>query len=313
MAESEEPGSPTSLSPTGERRRGRGGRKGRPAFGLLVGMAIVFRIGRSLADDVARAQFGWGGVAAVAVLGIALVVGWRMWHRRRSRAAGGEFTAEAVIAQIEASELGPPAFPEDGTLLGASVLVINQHAKILEVHTDYDIFGSAGQQLGTVRQIGQSRTKAVARILTVFDQFFTHHFDVLDAHGQPVIRLTRPRKVFLTKLHVFDGHDWYLGTIRQRNVFWKIRFEIVDLHGQVVGQLRAENLRAWDFQVLDRTGRLVAEVVKSWEGWGRTAFTRADHYVVKVHEPLVEPMRRLTMAAAIAADVALKQDARGLG
>jgi hypothetical protein len=54
-------------------------------------------------------------------------------------------------------------------------------------------------------------------------------------------------------------------------------------------------------------------VVKSWEGWGRTAFTRADHYVVRVHEPLVEPMRRLTIAAALAADLALKQDARGLG
>jgi uncharacterized protein YxjI len=287
-------------------------RKGRPAFGALVVVAVVVRLGRELAANVAGSRYGLLGLAGIILLGLAAVVGWRSFHRWRTQSAGGEFTPQSVAEQIAASELGGPAFAEDGTLLGASVFVVNQHAKILEVNTDYDVFGSDGQPLGTVRQIGQSRGKAVARIFTTFDQFFTHHFDVLGADGLPVLRLTRPRKVFRTKLHVFDGHDWFLGTIRQQNIFWKIRFEIVDLYGQVVGHLRAENLRAWDFEVADRDGRVVANVVKSWEGWGRTAFTRADHYVVRIHEPLVEPMRRLTIAAALAVDLALKQDARGL-
>jgi hypothetical protein len=299
----------TMEDPVEQRER----RKGRPAFGLLVVAAIVVRFGRQMATDVAGSRYGLLGFLGVIVLGVAVVVGWRGFHRWRARSAGGEFTSQSVTDQIAASQLGEPAFPEDGTLLGASILVVNQHAKILEVNTDYAVFGSDGQRLGTIRQIGQSRGKAVARILTGFDQFFTHHFDVLGPDGLAVMRLTRPRKLFLTKLHVFDGHNWFLGTIRQKNVFWKIRFEIVDLYGQVVGHLRAENLRAWDFEVLDRYGRRVANVVKSWEGWGRTAFTRADHYVVRVHEPLVEPMRRLTIAAALAADLALKQDARGLG
>ena len=263
---------------------------------------------------VARSQFGVLGVVLAGAAGLALVLLWRLVQLLRIRARDGtEFTTDVVARQIAESGVGSPAFEEDGTLLGASVLAVNQHSKILEVETTYGVFGSAGSPLGSVRQIGQSRGKQVARIVTGFDQFFTHHFDVLDIDGRVVLRLTRPRKVFLTRLHVYDGANTYLGTIRQLNVFWKIRFAIVDAAGVVVGHLRAENVRAWDFHVDDVAGRNLATVVKTWEGWGRTAFTRADHYVVRIHVTLADPLRRLTLAAALATDLALKQDARGLG
>jgi uncharacterized protein YxjI len=236
---------------------------------------------------------------------------WRLDQRRRVRARGGaEFTGESVVEQLANSGLGPPAFEEDGSLLGASLLVVNQRTKVLEVNTEYDVFGADGRPLGAIRQIGQSRGKQVARLFTSFDQYFTHHFEVLDVTGRTVLRMTRPRKIFLTKLHVFDGADRFVGTIRQRNVFWKIRFELVDAAGEVVGFLRAENVRAWDFRVLDRYERPIAELVKSWEGWARTAFTRADRYAVRIGEVLPEPLRQLTVAAALGVDVALKQDAR---
>ena len=86
---------------------------------------------------------------------------------------------------------------------------------------------------------------------------------------------TRPRKVFLTKLHVFAGDNRYIGTIRQQNVFWKIRFSLHDEIGRIVGHLRAENVRAWDFHIYDLDERPAATIAKSWEGWSRTAFTRA--------------------------------------
>jgi uncharacterized protein YxjI len=283
-------------------------------FGTLVVAVVVARVGREVLERVAFSRFGILGIVLVGAAGIALVVLWRLAQRLRIRARDGtEFTPEIVARQIAESRVGPPAFEEDGTLLGASILAVNQHSKILEVQTAYGVFGSTGLPLGSVRQIGQSRGKQVARLLTGFDQYFTHHFDVLDIDGRVVLRLTRPRKVFLTKLHVYDGGDRYLGTIRQVNVLWKIRFAIVDAGGVVVGHLRAKNVRAWDFHVDDTAGRNVATVVKSWEGWGRTAFTRADRYVVRVHVPLPEPMRQLTLAAALATDLALKQDARGLG
>jgi hypothetical protein len=305
------PGGP---GPTGGRdgRRGRAGRKGRPTFGAVVVFAIVFRVGRDVVERIVASRWGFLGVIAVALAFILIVVAWRAFERRRIRTRGGvEFTPELVTKQIAESELGPPAFPEDGTVLGASLLVVNQNSKIVEINTTYEVFGSNGARLGTVRQIGQSRAKMVARIVTSLDQFFTHHFEVLDLAGRPVLRMTRPRKIFLTKLHVFAGDNRYIGTIRQENVFWKIRFSLQDEIGRVVGQLRAENVRAWDFHVYDAHGRNIATMAKTWEGWSRTAFTRADRYVVRVHQMLPYPLRELAITAALATDLALKQDTRG--
>lgn len=289
------------------------GRRGRPAFGIVVAVALFGRLGREVVERVAWSSYGWVGLLGVIALVFAVIVGWRLVVRARVRARGGvEFTPELVARQIADSGLGGPAFDEDGTLLGASVLVVNQRPKVLEAKTEYELFGSDGAPVGAIRQIGQSRAKLAARIFTGFDQYFTHHFEIRDVEDRPVLRVTRPRKVFRTKLHVFTGDDRYLGTIQQQNIFWKIRFGIVAAGGATIAQLRAENLRAWDFTIYDVLDRPVASVVKSWEGWARTALTRADHYVVRVHMPLPEPLRQLTLAAALAADLALKQDARGI-
>jgi uncharacterized protein YxjI len=299
--------------PPARPRRGSAGRRGRPAFGVVVVVAVAARFGRDVIERAAVSRYGGAGLLAVAAAAVAVMVGWRLAMRARARAQGGvEFTPEFVVRQTADSGLGGPAFEEDGTLLGASMLVVNQRPKVLEAKTDYEVFASNGAPIGAIRQIGQSRAKLAARVLTGLDQYFTHHFDILDVEGRPVLRATRPRKVFRTKLHVFTGEDHYLGTIRQQNVFWKIRFDIAAAGGASVAQLRAENLRAWDFTIYDMLDRPVATVVKSWEGWARTAFTRADHYVVRVHVRLPDPLRQLVLAAALATDLALKQDARGI-
>jgi hypothetical protein len=280
----------------------------------VIAFAIVFRGGREVVERVAFSRYGFVGVIVAGAAALVLLLAWRADQRRRARKRGGvEVTPEMVAKQLADSGLGAPAFVEDGTLLGASLMVVNQRPKILEINTEYDVSGSDAQPLGAIRQFGQTRGKQVARLLTAFDQLFTHHFELLDNAGQPVLRLTRPRKLFLSKVHVFDGADRFLGTIRQENVFWKIRFQLVDAAGNVVGGMRAQNVRAWDFQVHDSLGREVATVIKSWEGWARTALTRADRYVVRIHEPLPYPLRHLALATALTADIALKQDARGVG
>jgi hypothetical protein len=71
--------------------------------------------------------------------------------------------------------------------------------------------------------------------------------------------------------------------------------------------------RAWDWDILDEAGEVVGTIFKSWEGWGRTAFTRADRYFVRIERPLPEPLRTLAASGALTIDLALKQDARGFG
>ena len=48
-------------------------------------------------------------------------------------------------------------------------------------------------------------------------------------------------------------------------------------------------------------------ITKTWAGWAKERFTKADNYVVQMHRPLEEPLRSLVIAAALALDVELKQ------
>ena len=78
-----------------------------------------------------------------------------------------------------------------------------------------------------------------------------------------------------------------------------------------MGAIRAQNWRAWNFVVTDAAGATVARITKTWEGLAKTLLTTADNYVLEIVGPLEDPLRSLVVAAALAVDTALKQDARG--
>jgi hypothetical protein len=280
--------------------------KRRPAFAFVVLAAVALRAGREFLPL-------WLALAVTGLLLLAMVA-WRLVVRARAQRNGGsEMTPERLRRQVADSGVAPPAFEEDGTLLGASVLIVNQRSKLIEVITEYEIFDTQGRTLGHVRQIGQGRFKRALRLFGPWDQFFTHHFDVVGSDGSVVLRLTRPRKIFKSRLEVFDGSDQFVGRLIQANVFGKINFGLYSAAGESVGSLRAENWRAWDFHVALPSGIEIASITKTWEGALRTAFTGADHYVVRIHQRLGDPVRQLVLAAALTVDLALKQDARGIG
>jgi uncharacterized protein YxjI len=199
-----------------------------------------------------------------------------------------------------------------GTIFTEPVLVVNQKAKLIEVNNEYAIFDQNGLQIGSVREIGQSKAKKVLRVLTSVDQFLTHKLEVVDTHGNVQLALTRPAKIMKSKVLVHDGQGTELGTIVQQNAVGKIRFGL-ESGGQTHGMIAAENWRAWNFSITDAAGEEVARITKKWEGLAKTMFTTADNYVVEIHRPLVDPLRSLVVAAALAVDTALKQDSRGLG
>ena len=197
-----------------------------------------------------------------------------------------------------------------GTLFSEPVLVVNQRAKLIELNNEYAISDQHGNQIGAVRQVGQSTGKQVLRALTSFDQFLTHKLQVVDGHGRVVLQLTRPGKVMKSKVHVQDGNGAEVGTVVQENVMGKIRF---GLHagGAKVGSINGENWRAWNWNITDHTGTEVARITKTYAGLARAVFTQADNYVVQIHRPLTGPLQALVVASSVSVDTALKQDARG--
>ena len=198
-----------------------------------------------------------------------------------------------------------------GTLFTEPILVVNQKTKLIELVTEHRVFDQHGNQIGSIAQVGQSQLKKAARFVSNLDQFLTHTYEIRDANEQPLLVLTRPRKVFKSRFTLARPDGTPVGEITQKNVFGKIRMHLV-ADGKEVGMIQAENWRAWNFHIKDAAGEEVARITKTWEGFAKTMFTQADNFVVQIHRPLEDPLRSLVIASALCIDTALKQDDRGL-
>ena len=199
-----------------------------------------------------------------------------------------------------------------GTLFTERVLVVNQKMKLIELQNEYAVFDGDGRKIAVVREVGQTTAKKALRLLTSFDQFLTHKLQVADLSGNVLITLTRPAKVMKSTIIVGDGTGNEVGKIVQRNIIGKIHFAY-EAGGEIVGHIRGENWRAWNWSLQDAAGNEVGRITKTWEGVAKTLFTTADNYVVTLDQDLTEPLRTLVIASALGVDTALKQDNRGLG
>ncbi len=196
-------------------------------------------------------------------------------------------------------------------VLSAPVLVVSQKVKIVEVTNEYAVSDEEGKPLAAVVEVGQTGLRKAVRLLTSWDQYFTHRLEIRSPEGEVVLRLTRPAKFVRSKVIVEDPAGSEVGRIVQQNSLGKIRFAMLT-GGRQIAELRAENWRAWDFAVVDETGTELARIKKTWEGLAKTVFTNADNYVVRIHRPLEGPLSCLVIASALTVDTALKQDSRGL-
>jgi uncharacterized protein YxjI len=111
-------------------------------------------------------------------------------------------------------------------LLERDRLVFNQKAKLIELNAEFAIRDTDGNQIGAIKQEGQSRAKKLVRALTKLDQFMTHTLSVYDAGGAKVVELTRPAKILKSTVVVRDGSGAEAGRIVQKNAIGKIRFSL---------------------------------------------------------------------------------------
>ncbi|MEU2227639.1 MULTISPECIES: phospholipid scramblase-related protein [unclassified Streptomyces] len=202
--------------------------------------------------------------------------------------------------------------PGGGTLFTEPVLVVNQKAKLIELTNEYKVMDQSGREIGSVTQVGQGVLRKILRFVSSLDQFLTHKLEIRDAHGRPQLLLTRPAKIFKSRVIVTRPDGSPVGEIVQKNMIGKINFAMT-VNGQQVGAIKAENWRAWNFAIVDHADNEVARITKTWEGLAKTLFTTADNYVLQIHYQLPEPLLSLVVATALTVDTALKQDARGWG
>ena len=230
---------------------------------------------------------------------------------------GNEGRADLIHEQVHGAGhrgvgVGAAVEGGGGTIFDEPILVVNQKAKVIELNNQYSVFDQHGRQLAAVNQVGQSTAKKVARLLTSLDQYMSHQLQAVDAQGNVLMTITRPAKFLKSTVIVADGQGREVGKIVQENAIGKINFSLV-ADGQMLGSIRAQNWRAWNFQIVDHQGIEIARITKTWEGLAKTMFTTADNYVVQIAHRTPEPLNTLVVASALSVDTALKQDSRGLG
>jgi hypothetical protein len=221
-------------------------------------------------------------------------------------------TPQQVQRQLaEKAGITPGQGTGGGTVFTEPVLVVNQKTKLIELTNEYSVYDQNGRQIAAVKEVGQSALKKIVRFVGEYDQYFTHRLEVRDLEGRPVLLITRPAKFLKSKVIVEKPGIGEVGRLVQLNAIGKIRFGLMQGDRQI-GELRAENWRAWDFAIVDDSGVEVARVKKTFEGLAKTLFTSADNYVVRIHRELRDPLLSLVVASALTVDTALKQDSRGL-
>lgn len=223
-----------------------------------------------------------------------------------------------------------------GTLLTENVLVVNQKAKLIGSTLAYDVFDQNGQQLGSFQEVRRDlATKMGDKMRGRTDSNRSFRFQVVDVHGRVLLALSRPEQWFTATSSIsIEGPDGIaMGHITRETTSLRDAFTSLALDdrsrrlasatdgakklghvrfgleagGRRLGSLYATNRNAWEFAILDESGVDVGKVTKTWAGWTKERFTKADNYVVQMKESIEDPLRSLVVAAALAIDVALKQ------
>jgi uncharacterized protein YxjI len=193
-------------------------------------------------------------------------------------------------------------------LLALPVLVVEQKKKVLDASTDYSLFDQDGDRVGHVRQVDQGAGQRLLRFVSNFDKYLKFSFEVIDASGAVLLRLTRPAKVLKSRLIVESGAGVAVGEIVQTNMLGKINFAL-ESEGVLVGEMMGQSWRDKKFTIKDPQANRVGDISKRWEGL-RGVFHSEDKYVVRLEPHAPEPLRTLAIAASVCLDVALHHEER---
>ena len=194
-------------------------------------------------------------------------------------------------------------------LFKEQVLVVKQKPKVFEVKAEYAIYDDAGHPLAAVHEVGHSFAKRALGGKNYY-QDATRRLEVVDPLGRVLIRLHRPNKFMRSKMLVTDDSGVQLGSISQKTfdfvaiVGMRISFTL-ESGGQSVGSITADNVNASDCAIRDEAGVEVAVIARKWAA--KSVITKADNYVLRIQQPLEEPLRSLVIASVFAIDITLRQ------
>ena len=210
--------------------------------------------------------------------------------------------------------------PDDPTamaltgLLAEPVLVVERFVEIGRRWSDRTVHRGDGTRAGMLRRATAAAAEGlgVNRTLVVPDPKLNDIVELVDDQDALVLTMIRPIGAPRSSVEVRDseGHD--AGRILQQNPRpGETTYAFTGPSGQFVGDLQAENWVGWDLRIFDNRARVVATITRDWEGLDLSGFPRPDDYVVRIEQPLHEPLRTLVVACALSLEVAVRPDPLG--
>jgi scramblase len=126
-----------------------------------------------------------------------------------------------------------------------------------------------------------------------------------------VLTLTRPLGVQRVSVQVRDSDGEDAGRITQQSLRGnETTYAFLGPNGGYLGELQSDNWLSWDMRVVDSRGRRVATITRDFAGLDRNKFSKPDDYVVRISQPVHEPLRTLVVACALSLEVTVRADAR---
>ena len=129
-----------------------------------------------------------------------------------------------------------------------------------------------------------------------------------------MLSLLRPVGAPKSTVVVRDAEGRDAGRIAQQNVrSGATTFALLGPNSAFLGDLQAENWVAWDLWIEDTSGRRVASITRDWDGLDRSGFASTDGYIVRIAQPVPEPLRRWWSPPPLSLEVAVRPEPRGSG
>jgi hypothetical protein len=193
-------------------------------------------------------------------------------------------------------------------LLSEDVLVVERFTDMRRRWSDRTVQRADGTRAGMLRRAAPVAAPSPAlRSMVVRDHTRYDIVELVDDTGTVVLTLNRPIDVQKSSVEVLDNLGQDAGRIVQQNLRrGETTYAFLGPNGGFVGDLRAENWVGWDLRVYNNHGREVATITRDWGGLDLASFPRPDDYVVRIHQPLHEPLRTLVVSCALSLEIVVR-------
>jgi Scramblase len=184
-------------------------------------------------------------------------------------------------------------------------IFVKQRISVMKLTSSYELIDPETQQIiGEVKDEPSGAMKFL-RLLVNKLLLPTKFNFYASGNPQPVLSLVKAGTFFRQNLSIHGQSGQPLAKL-QTKFGWKKMFSLMGPNGEVLGEVKSADWKAWNFQICDQGGQEIGLVTKKWAGFAKEFLTQADNYLVSVTNPAVPNAMPLLLATGIALDAVMR-------